>query len=148
MRNSKKKGFSLVELIVVVAIMAVLVAVLAPTLTKYVEKSRTQKDESAVAELVNAANLAIADEDIYDVIVNGLKVTFTISNKTITISTGTASVDSGTAPDVSKLLTELTEDVGDIKLSSKTHSGKPSYILSFTVNEGKITATGAWGTTT
>ncbi len=37
------KGFSLVELIVVIAIMAVLVGVLAPTLIRNVEKSREVK---------------------------------------------------------------------------------------------------------
>jgi len=42
MKRSNNKGFSLVELIVVVAIMAVLVGVLAPSYLKYVEKAREQ----------------------------------------------------------------------------------------------------------
>lgn len=37
------KGFSLVELIIVIAIMAVLVVVLAPQYLKYVERSRIQQ---------------------------------------------------------------------------------------------------------
>lgn len=44
-QNKKNnKGFSLVELIVVIAIMIVLVAVLAPVFTKYVEQSRRATD--------------------------------------------------------------------------------------------------------
>lgn len=42
MKNNK--GFSLVELIIVIAIMAVLVGVLAPQFIKYVEQSRRSKD--------------------------------------------------------------------------------------------------------
>lgn len=41
-KRDKNKGFSLIELIVVVAIMAVLVGVLAPAYLRYVEKSRRQ----------------------------------------------------------------------------------------------------------
>lgn len=62
-RREKKnnKGFSLVELIVVIAIMIVLVAVLAPVFTKYVEQSRRATDvtnANAIAEavLVDAAD--------------------------------------------------------------------------------------------
>ena len=69
MNNIKKnvnKGFSLVELIVVIAIMAVLTAVLAPSLLAYVERSRAQKDDSAMGEVVNAVMLALADQNVYD----------------------------------------------------------------------------------
>ena len=62
--KKNNKGFSLVELIVVIAIMAVLVGVLAPALLRYVEKSRYQKDVSAIGEVVNAIEVACADETI------------------------------------------------------------------------------------
>ncbi|MBE5955530.1 MAG: pilin [Lachnospiraceae bacterium] len=42
MNKEKNKGFSLIELIVVIAIMAVLVGVLAPAYLRYVEKARQQ----------------------------------------------------------------------------------------------------------
>ena len=61
-----RTAFSLVELIVVIAIMAVMAAVLAPALIGYTERSRAQKDDSAMDELVNSIQLALADENIYD----------------------------------------------------------------------------------
>lgn len=61
-----KSGFSLVELIVVIAIMAVMAAVLAPALLGYVEKSRMQKDDSAMGEVTNAIQLSLADQNVYD----------------------------------------------------------------------------------
>jgi len=66
MKKTNNKGFSLVELIVVVAIMAVLMIVVAPQLLRYVDKTRQQKDDSAVAELEHAIEIAIADETIYN----------------------------------------------------------------------------------
>ena len=63
---TNQAAFSLVELIVVIAIMAVMAAVLAPSLLGYVERSRAQKDSSAMDELSNSITLAIADQEIYD----------------------------------------------------------------------------------
>lgn len=42
------KGFSLIELIIVIAIMAVLVAVIAPNLTKYLSSSKDKADASNI----------------------------------------------------------------------------------------------------
>ena len=43
-RTLNNKGFSLIELIVVIAIMAILVGAMAPQVTKYIEKSRKSAD--------------------------------------------------------------------------------------------------------
>lgn len=51
-KSLTNKGFSLVELIIVIAIMAVLVGVLAPQFLKYVERSRKSTDVQNVASIV------------------------------------------------------------------------------------------------
>lgn len=58
------KGFSLVELIIVVAIMAVLVVVLAPQYLKYVEKSRVSADASTAANFESAMSVLASDVDV------------------------------------------------------------------------------------
>lgn len=60
-KKMNNKGFSLVELIVVIAIMAILAVTLAPRLTQYIEKSRTTSDNEAVNTIITAAKLADAE---------------------------------------------------------------------------------------
>ncbi len=55
--KKNNKGFSLVELIVVIAIMAVLVGVLAPQFIKYVEKSRISTDIQNVDQVKTAVEV-------------------------------------------------------------------------------------------
>ncbi len=62
--NMNDKGFSLVELIIVIAIMAILIVVLAPQYLKYVEKSRTSSDQTTVVEFINAMQVLASDPDI------------------------------------------------------------------------------------
>lgn len=65
MKNCKKnKGFSLVELIVVIAVMAILVGVLAPAYLRYVDKSKLQKDISAIGEVIEAIKVTAAEPEV------------------------------------------------------------------------------------
>jgi type IV pilus assembly protein PilA len=59
--SNRNAGFSLVELIIVVAIMAVLVGVLAPQYVKYVENSRRTLDINNANEIREAVLVAVAD---------------------------------------------------------------------------------------
>ena len=58
-KQKNNKGFSLVELIVVIAIMAVLVGVLAPQLIKYVEKSREATDIQTCDNIMQTKRLRL-----------------------------------------------------------------------------------------
>ncbi len=79
MKKMNNKGFSLVELIIVIAIMAILIAVLAPQFLRYVEKSRLQADNSAVGEVANAAKVAVASDKINQEVASGVTLTLSTS---------------------------------------------------------------------
>ena len=64
MKNGKKdSGFSLIELIIVIAIMAVLVGVLAPQYLKYVERSRNAVDLQNAKAIIDAVNVYYVDPE-------------------------------------------------------------------------------------
>lgn len=85
-KSLTNKGFSLVELIIVIAIMAVLVGVLAPQFLKYVERSRKSTDCQNVASIVTALQTYAVDPMVTT---NKL----TTNAKVVLKSGATASVD-------------------------------------------------------
>lgn len=118
MSQKNNKGFSLVELIVVVAIMAVLMGILVPTLVKNVEKSKKQKDASAIEEIRSTMVTTLADPTYSDIeatiVYDG--TTIDVDNpKTIT------AVKPITDTEVKTFLTAVSADVKDWKFTSKAY---------------------------
>ncbi len=60
LRENEEKGFSLVELIIVMAIMAILVGIVASQVIPYMEKSRQSKDQQQLSSLASTMVSAIA----------------------------------------------------------------------------------------
>lgn len=58
------KGFTMVELIIVMAIMAILIGVLAPTYLRYVERTKYTTDCSNVGAVLDACEVLSADPDV------------------------------------------------------------------------------------
>ncbi|SCX08783.1 prepilin-type N-terminal cleavage/methylation domain-containing protein [Lachnospiraceae bacterium YSD2013] len=60
-RKLNNKGFSLVELIIVIAIMVILVVVIAPQYTRFVNNSRISADVQTAQTMATAIDAAVAD---------------------------------------------------------------------------------------
>ena len=83
MKNNK--GFSLVELIIVIAIMAILVGVMAPQLIKYIEKTNVSSDTQLCDSIRTALTTATMDPDV-------VKAGADLADTTADVSTITGSV--------------------------------------------------------
>ena len=121
MKKTNNKGFSLVELIIVIAIMAILAGAIAPALIRYIDKSRKSK---------TAVETALGNEDVYafltncgDDDANFTLITFnpgeststaTMSNDAMTISGCTEPTTGVSVADVGTLaLTEIGTNIGE-----------------------------------
>jgi type IV pilus assembly protein PilA len=132
------KGFSLVELIIVIAIMAILIGVLAPQYIKYVEKSRKSADEDNADNLLNAVMTSCTDEDYIDNISAGVAASF---------SSAGVVPNSGMQGIVDGLAEYFSADLSQTKVKSKAYSGK-TYSVTITQNSvtQALTCSGTWGT--
>lgn len=80
-KSTRNAGFSLIELIIAIAIMGVLVGVVAPQYLKYVEKSKRVVDVTTAKEVAEAFDRVFAIEDV-STRVGSMYVTMTGWDKT------------------------------------------------------------------
>lgn len=89
-----KKGFTLVELVVVIAIIGVLAAILVPTMLGVVQDSRITSADSIASQIKNQTTNFFTKMDSAK---HGLTGTGTAGTLTLTVTSGTWAI-SGTAP--------------------------------------------------
>ncbi|MDY3991322.1 MAG: prepilin-type N-terminal cleavage/methylation domain-containing protein [Lachnospiraceae bacterium] len=146
--KKNNKGFTLVELIIVIAIIAILVAVLAPNYVKYVDKSRWASDRNDCEALLSEVKTAVVELQN-----EGTEIT---SDITITVSQAPISGLTN-ADDLGKQLDKADPNWNKVIVKHKqAHAlpGEPEskaakydkYVIKVT-NNGK-SVTGEWQTTT
>jgi len=88
------KGFSLVELIIVIAIMAILAGAIAPALIRYIDKSRRSNDVSSAKTIQTAVETALGTEDVYVLLTHKVQNVVTVNpNKKTTTSNTSGAVE-------------------------------------------------------
>ena len=128
--NKNNKGFSLVELIIVIAIMAILIGVLAPQYLKFVERSRVSTDKQNVDEIVRAVEIYAADPETTLALTDNATVTLNTTDATISGDTSTFVAEALKAAGFS---VDASNKVSGLKLKSSKWTGNQITIV-FTNN--------------
>ena len=79
--KKNRLGFTFVEVVVAIVVMAVMTAVLAPTLIRYMEESRIASDLQMGQSLVRSVNNALSDPLVFDEVYH-----YSVSNNYLTYS--------------------------------------------------------------
>ncbi len=137
MKNKRKnnKGFSLIELIISIAILAVLSGLLIPQMIKYVEKSRETRDMQLVETIYLAVNTALTDEEAYEAFAANLGAGNRYDGIDNGISIGIIAQSAGDAFQ-REVASILGEEGSALELKSKRLVGKDIFVQITTADTG------------
>ena len=118
--KNKKKGFTLVELIVVLAILAILAAMLVPALTGYIDKANEKKIVATARQYAIAAQSVVSDAYADSVAITKIEAT----NGTVTVTTNPTGKGANYAEEFKKLSELKTGDVVQFVIDGTSHKIK------------------------
>lgn len=129
MKRKNNKGFSLVELIVVVLIMGIIAVALAPQVMKWVGTARTNSDSNTSKDIKSAVQVALADwQQTHSLPASGSNQTYVING------TSTALTDASGYEDLSAVVAEVMG--GDYPTPAKT--GSTGFTVTIYGGSGKV----------
>ncbi len=127
LKENRKKGFTLVELIVVLVILAILAALLVPALTGYIDKAKEKQIIAETRQCVMAAQ-TIADEQ-YALETADIAGYITTNATDVTDLADVAGAISAVTVDPDGHVTALTyTDSGGNDSCTYTKGGNPAYV--------------------
>lgn len=137
-KKQKNKGFTLIELIIVMAIMAILVGALAPQVIKYVEKARESKDLQLTNVVFTAVQTVIASSEVEVGNITNLSLTDTDDTVSGTTTTVVGYIDSVYAEIEEALGADLDTDA-EVKAKCSSKVGKAGTLsINYVAATGKI----------
>lgn len=136
-KTTNNKGFSLIELIIVIAIMAVLVAIIAPNLTKYLGSSKKNTDKKNADELASQIQTCITDYETENGYIGACSISWSATGASTTNATFQSMLNAAiTSSTASK---EVTNSYATATVALKGSTGADGYTITVTLGNASVT---------
>ena len=135
-KTTNNKGFSLIELIIVIAIMAVLVAIIAPNLTKYLGSSKKNTDKKNADELASQIQTCITDYETENGYIGACSITWSATGASTTNATFQSMLNAAiTSSTASK---EVTNSYATANVALKGSTGADGYTITVYLGNASV----------
>lgn len=135
-KTTNNKGFSLIELIIVIAIMAVLVAIIAPNLTKYLGSSKKNTDKKNADELASQIQTCITDYETENGYIGACSINWSATGASTTNATFQSMLNAAiTSSTASK---EVTNSYASATVALKGSTGADGYTITVYLGNASV----------